>query len=99
MTYTLARILSASALGVLVTGCATVPGDPYYEPPRYQVYEQPGYIYNAPPPVYQAPPVYRAPGVIYSAPPPPPVYYGGRDRHDDRWDKGRDRNDWREREL
>ena len=47
MTYTLARILSASALGVLVTGCATVPGDPYYEPPRYQVYEQPGYIYNA----------------------------------------------------
>ena len=98
MTYTLARILSASALGILVTGCATVPGDPYYEPSRYQVYEQPGYIYNAPPPVYQAPPVYRAPGVIYSAPPPPPVYYGGRDRHDDRWDKGRDRDDWRERE-
>lgn len=98
MTYTLVRILSASALGILVTGCATVPGDPYYEPPRYQVYEQPGYIYNAPPPVYQAPPVYRAPGVIYSAPPPPPVYYGGRDRHHDRWDKGRDRDDWRERE-
>lgn len=98
MTYTLARILSASALGILVTGCATVPGDPYYEPSRYQVYEQPGYIYSAPPPVYQAPPVYRAPGVIYSAPPPPPVYYGGRDRHDDRWDKGRDRDDWRERE-
>ncbi len=72
MTYTLARILSASALGILVTGCATVPGDPYYEPSRYQVYEQPGYIYSAPPPVYQAPPVYRAPGVIYSAPPPPP---------------------------
>ncbi|MDH4417054.1 MAG: hypothetical protein QE485_07495 [Acidovorax sp.] len=91
MTYTLARILSASALGVLVTGCATVPGDPYYDPPRYQVYEQPGYIYNAPPPVY------RAPGVIYSAP-PPPIYYGGRDRHDDRWDKGRDRDDWRERD-
>lgn len=98
MTYTLARIMSASVLGALVTGCATVPGDPYYDAPRYQVYEQPGYIYNAPPPVYQAPPVYRAPGVIYSAPPPPPVYYGGRDRHDDRWDKGRDRNDWRERE-
>lgn len=97
MTYTLARIISASALGALVTGCATVPGDPYYDPPRYPVYEQPGYIYNAPPPVYQAPPVYRAPGVIYSAPPPPPVYYG-RDRHDDRWDNGRDRNDWRERE-
>jgi len=98
MTYTLARILSASALGVLATGCATVPGDPYYEPPRYQVYEQPGYIYSAPPPVYQAPPVYRAPGVIYSPPPPPPVYYGGRDRHDNRWDRDRDRNDWRERE-
>ena len=90
MTYTLARILSASALGVLVTGCATVPGDPYYEPPRYQVYEQPGYIYNAPPPVYQAPPVYRAPGVIYSAP-PPAVYYGGRDRDDNRWDNDRNR--------
>lgn len=93
MTYAFARIVFASALGALVTGCATVPGDPYYEPPRYQVYEQPGYIYSAPPPVY------RTPGVIYSAPPPPPaVYYGGRDRHDDRWDNDRGRNNWRDRD-
>lgn len=99
MTYTITRILSATVLGALVTGCATVPGDPYYDSPRYPVYEQPGYIYSAPPPVYQAPPVYRAPGVIYSAPPPPPaVYYGGRDRDDNRWDNDRNRNDWRERE-
>ena len=99
MTYTITRILSATVLGALVTGCATVPGDPYYDSPRYPVYEQPGYIYSAPPPVYQAPPVYRAPGVIYSAPPPPPaIYYGGRDRDDNRWDNDRNRNDWRERE-
>ena len=83
--------------GALVTGCATVPGDPYYDAPRYPVYEQPGYIYSAPQPVYQAPPVYRAPGVIYSAP-PPAVYYGGRDRDDNRWDNDRNRGDWRERE-
>ena len=92
MTYAFARIVFASALGALVTGCATVPGDPYYEPPRYQVYEQPGYIYSAPPPVY------RTPGVIYSAPPPPAVYYGGRDRHGDRWDHDRGRNHWRDRD-
>ena len=97
MTYTITRILSATVLGALVTGCATVPGDPYYDAPRYPVYEQPGYIYSAPQPVYQAPPVYRAPGVIYSAP-PPAVYYGGRDRGDDRWDNDRNRGDWRERE-
>lgn len=99
MTYTITRILSATVLGALVTGCATVPGDPYYDSPRYPVYEQPGYIYSAPQPVYQAPPVYRAPGVIYSAPPPPPaVYYGGRDHDNNRWDNDRNRNDWRERE-
>ena len=97
MTYTITRILSATVLGALVTGCATVPGDPYYDAPRYPVYEQPGYIYSAPQPVYQAPPVYRAPGVIYSAP-PPAVYYGGRDRDDNRWDNDRNRGDWRERE-
>ena len=44
MTYTITRILSATVLGALVTGCATVPGDPYYDAPRYPVYEQPGYI-------------------------------------------------------
>ena len=97
MTYTITRILSATVPGALVTGCATVPGDPYYDAPRYPVYEQPGYIYSAPQPVYQAPPVYRAPGVIYSAP-PPAVYYGGRDRDDNRWDNDRNRGDWRERE-
>ena len=97
MTYTITRILSATVLGALVTGCATVPGDPYYDAPRYPVYEQPGYIYSAPQPVYQAPPVYRTPGVIYSAP-PPAVYYGGRDRDDNRWDNDRNRGDWRERE-
>ena len=41
--------------------------------------------------------MYRAPGVIYSAP-PPAVYYGGRDRGDNRWDNDRNRGDWRERE-
>lgn len=94
MTNTITRILFATVLGALVTGCATVPGDPYYEPQRYPVYEQPGYIYSAPAPVY------RAPGVIYSAPPPPPaVYYGGRERDDRRWTPDdRHRNQWRERE-
>ena len=92
--YTITRILSATVLGALVTGCATVPVDPYYDAPRYPVYEQPGYIYSAPQPVYQAPPVYRAPGVIYSAP-PPAVYYGGRDRDDNRWDNDRICGDWR----
>lgn len=84
MTSTLTRFIPAALLGVLLAGCATVPGDPYYDP----YYQQPGYIYNAPQPVYPA----------YSAP-PPVIYYGGRDR-DDRWerDRGRNNNDWRERE-
>ncbi len=97
MTYTFARILSATALGALVTGCVAVPGDPYYEPPRYQTYEQPGYIYNAPPTVYQSAPVYRAPPVVYTTP-PPVIYFQGRERDDHRWDNGRDNNGWRERE-
>ena len=85
MTHTLARILSATLLGAMVTGCATVPGDPYYDPG----YQQPGYIYGAPQPVY-------------SSPGYPGHYYGGRDR-DDRWERDRHRhnnnhNDWRERE-
>ena len=85
MTHTLARILSATLLGAMVTGCATVPGDPYYDPG----YQQPGYIYGAPQPVY-------------SSPGYPGYHYGGRDR-DDRWERDRHRhnnnhNDWRERE-
>lgn len=86
MTNTFARLISATVLGAAVTGCATVQGDPYYEPTPYRVYEQPGYIYNNAPPVYPA----------YSAP-PAVIYYGGRDR-DDRWERDRNRNDWRERE-
>lgn len=94
MTYTFARVLSATLLCAAATGCATVPGDPYYEPTPYRVYEQPGYIYSNTTPVYTNPaPVY--PG--YSAPPPAVIYYGGRDR-DDRWERDRNRNDWRERE-
>ncbi len=93
MTYTLARLISVAVLGAAVTGCATVPGDPYYEPAPYRVYEQPGYIHSNAPPVYSSPqPVYPA----YSAP-PPVIYYGGRDR-DDRWERDRNRGDWRERE-
>ena len=47
MTYTLARILSVAVLGAAMTACATVPGDPYYEPG----YQQPGYIYGTAQPV------------------------------------------------
>ncbi len=95
MTNTLARLLSATILGAALSGCATVQGDPYYEPAPYQTYGQPGYIYNNAPPVYSSPqPVYPA----YSRP-PAVIYYGGRDR-DDRWERerNRDRNEWRERE-
>lgn len=46
MTYTITRILLPRFWGPWVTGCATVPGDPYYDAPRYPVYEQPGYIYK-----------------------------------------------------
>lgn len=99
MTYTsFTRVLSAAALGALVTGCVAVPGDPYYDPPRYQTYEQPGYIYNTPPTVYQSAPMYRAPPVVYSAP-PPVIYFQGRDRDDNRWDQRRDNNNgWRDRD-
>ena len=99
MTHTLTRLIPAALLGVLVAGCATVPGDPYYyESPRYGVYEQPGYIYNnAPPAFYPSAPVYRAPPVVYSAP-PPVIYLQGRDRDHNRWDNRRDNNGWRERD-
>lgn len=97
MKYILARIISVTALGAVLTGCAVVPGDPYYEPARYPVYGQPDVIYSAPQ-IYSAPPVYRVPPVIYPySAPPTTIYYGGRDRDD--W-RGRDQNrgDWRERD-
>lgn len=112
MNTLLARLVSATALLAVLSGCATVPGDAYYDTPaypansttpRYPVYEQP--YYNAPPvysapPVYVAPPVYRTPPtVIYPYPvAPPPVYHqGDRDRRPD-WNRGRDRDDWRDRD-
>jgi type IV secretory pathway VirB10-like protein len=52
-------------------------------------YDQPGYYSTTP--VYSQP-VYPA----YSSPPPAVIYYG-RDR-DDRWERDRQRNDWRQRE-
>lgn len=72
--HPLARIVSAVALAALATGCAVVPGDPYYtpQPTGYGVYEQPAYIYGSPPPVYGYPVA------------PPPGYFGR--RHDDRND-------------
>ncbi len=93
MKYSLARILSATVVGAVLTGCATVPGDPYYAPAHYPVYEQPGVV-------YQAPPVYRTPPVIYPyAAPPPAIYFEGRERDHNRWSPpGRERNDWRERD-
>jgi len=100
MTHTLIRIVPAALLGALVAGCAVVPGDPYYydgydTQPRYGygVYEQPGAIYGAPPPVYVAPPVY--------GPPPATIYFGGRDRYDwrDRDRIERDRRDQHARDA
>lgn len=84
MTYTLARIISATVLGAVVTGCATVPGDPYY---YEQGYQQPGYIYGAAQPVY-------------STPSYPAYYYGGHDRDNrwERDRHRHNNNDWRERE-
>ena len=58
-TSTFARIVSATVLGAAVTGCATVQGDPYYDP-GYRVYNQPGYTYNSPPVYSSPPPVYPA---------------------------------------
>jgi len=91
MKHILTRLVSVVALGAAMTGCATVPGDPYYQAPGYTVYEQPGYVYGGGP-VYRAPP---APIVYPYGAPPAPVYHGGRDR----WDNDRDRDrQWRERE-
>jgi hypothetical protein len=90
MTTTTARLLSVTVLGAVLTGCATVPGDPYYEP-QYQVHQQPGYIYTQPAPVY------GAPAVVYR-PAPTPIYYGARDNRDPRWDNNRRDRERLERE-
>src|SRR5690606_4176468 len=82
MKHTLARIVALTALGAVVSGCATVPGDGYYDPNPY--YSSGGYYST---PGYSSP-VYPA-----YAPAPSVVYYGDRD---DRWD--RNRNDLRERD-
>lgn len=84
MKHILIRLVSVVAMGAAVTGCATVPGDPYYQAPGYTVYEQPGYVYGGGT-VYRAPP---APIVYPYGGPPATVYYGGRDR----WDNDRDRD-------
>ncbi|MBY0409381.1 MAG: hypothetical protein K2Q97_04450 [Burkholderiaceae bacterium] len=108
----LRRALPAAALALLVTGCAVVPGDPYYDPsPRYPVMEQPGVIYGAPSPyyraapIYQNAPVYRAPQPVYVAPPPTLIFNGRLgyddrrfDRRDERYNDRRDNNGWRERD-
>ena len=94
-----ARILPAAALALLITGCAVVPGDPYYDPPRYPVMEQPGVIYGAPPPyyrsapIYQNEPLYRAPQPVYVAPPPAFIFNGRLGYSDRRDDRRNDRND------
>ncbi|MFY3382923.1 hypothetical protein [Paracidovorax sp. MALMAid1276] len=97
MTHTFARLISTAVLGAAVTGCATVPGDPYYDSTPYRVYEQAGYVYSTPQPTYVRPGYSTYPA--YTTPPPAVIYYGGRDRPDDRWDRDhRHNNDWRERE-
>lgn len=87
MTHQIARIVSAVALAALATGCAVVPGDPYYtpQPSGYGVYEQPAYIYGSPAPVYGYPVA------------PPPGYYGR--RYDDRNDWRERERAQREREA
>lgn len=71
MTNTIARVLSATVLGAVLTGCATVPGDPYYAPgPAYYPPSSSTIIYDSPP-VYHSPqPVYVPPtGVLRQHPP------------------------------
>ena len=87
MTHLPARVVFATALAVLATGCAVVPGDPYYtpQPTGYGVYEQPAYIYGSPPPAYGYPVA------------PPPGYFGR--RHDDRHDWREHERAQREREA
>ncbi len=82
MTHTFARVLSATVLGAVLTGCATVPGDPYYAPAPY-------YPPSTSTIIYDSPPVYRAAPPVYVAP-PPAVYYGNR-RDDRDWARERER--------
>ncbi|SEA49277.1 MULTISPECIES: hypothetical protein [Acidovorax] len=87
MTHLPARLVSALALTALATGCAVVPGDPYYtpQPIGYGVYEQSTYIYGSPAAVYGYPVA------------PPPGYYGR--RYDDRNDWRERERAQREREA
>ncbi|WP_155885197.1 hypothetical protein [Acidovorax sp. JHL-9] len=87
MTHLPARLVSALALAALATGCAVVPGDPYYtpQPIGYGVYEQSTYIYGSPAAVYGYPVA------------PPPGYYGR--RYDDRNDWRERERAQREREA
>ena len=96
-TSSLVRLVCSTALAAVVAGCATVPGDPYYEPARYGAYEQPGVIYNSPP-VYSTPQIYGAPQVGYPYGVPPPTLFFGASSRDDHRYNGRDRDQWRERE-
>ena len=90
MKTTLARIVALTAMGAVVSGCATVPGDGYYTggptyySPGYESYSSPVYPAYAPAPAY--------------------IYYSDRDNRWERdrnrndW-RDRDRNnDWRDRE-
>ena len=93
MTHTLLRLAPAALLGVLVAGCATVPGDPYYYgSSSYGVYEQPGYAYGSAP-VYVSPSVYTSTPVYV----PAPVYHVDHDRRDWRDRDRRDRDHARDR--
>lgn len=77
MTTFFLRFLSAAAVATGLAGCATVPGDAYYEPAYHPAYGEP--------PVY----IYPQPYIVRPYPaPPPPAYYGrpGYDRH---WDDRR----------
>lgn len=90
MHPTLFRATAVSCLTLLASGCAVVPGDPYYDPPR-TVYTQPGPVYSSPAPIYSTPayPAYP-PTTVVPVPVPTPGYGY-------RYDRDRD-HDWRERE-
>jgi len=65
MTTFFLRFLSAAAVAAGLAGCATVPGDTYYEPAYHPAYGEP--------PVY----IYPQPYIVRPYPaPPPPAYYG-----------------------
>ncbi len=59
------RLLALATVGALSTGCATVPGDPYYYDGGYAAPAP--YVYPAP---SGAITVYEQPSVIYTSPPP-----------------------------